>query len=303
MKNICYRGKYSIGSYTTFILLYFLLVFTPNQAFGQHKTFLWKIQSDGNTAYVLGSIHFMKQDSYPLDKRIEDAFEASDVLAVEANVNDITKINLQKLLETAFYPENETLEDHVSGQTYEQVKKAAEDSGLPLLLLSRQRPWFIALTFTSMELLKQGLDPSYGIDLHFLTKASGQKKIVELENLDSQIDLLSGFTDTEQEAFLLHTLDELKTSTENVEKLIRAWETGDLQRMESLTTEGLRMSSGMSSVYEKLIYERNRRMVSKIQDFLGTGDTYFVVIGAGHLVGEEGIIKLLEKKGYCAEQI
>ena len=266
MKIITHNKKYPIVSHAVFILLYILIVFIPIQAFGQHKTFLWKIQSDRNTAYVLGSIHFMKQDSYPLDKRIEDAFEASDVLAVEANVNDVTKINLQKILETAFYPENETLEDHVSSQTYEQVKKAAEDSGIPLLLLNRQRPWFIALTFTSMELLKQGLDPSYGIDLHFLTKASGHKKIAELESLDSQIDLLSGFTDTEQEAFLLHTLEELKTSRENVDRLIQAWKTGDLQRMESLTTEGLRRNSGMSSVFEKLIYERNRRMVSKIQD-------------------------------------
>ena len=59
----------------------------------------------------------------------------------------------------------------------------------------------------------------------------------------------------------------------------------------------------MSSVYEKLIYERNRRMVSKIQDFLGTGDTYFIVVGAGHLVGSEGIIRLLEKRGYRVEQL
>lgn len=303
MKNMIHKNRSSTVSCAFFILFYLLIVSIPGTVTAEHKTFLWKIQSDATTAYILGSIHFMKQDSYPLDKRIEDAFEESAVLAVEADVNDITKINLQKLLETAFYPENESLEDHVSDQTYKLVKKAAEDSGIPLLLLDRQKPWFIALTLTSMELLKQGLDPSYGIDLHFLTKASGKKKIAELESLDSQIDLLSGFTDTEQEAFLLHTVDELKTSRKNVDTLIQAWETGDLQLMESLTTESLLSNSGMSSLYEKLISKRNRKMVSKIQDFLGTGDTYFIVVGAGHLVGAEGIIRLLEKNGYRLEQI
>ena len=303
MKNMIHKNRGSTVSCAFFILFYLLIVAIPSLVTAENKTFLWKIQSDSNTAYILGSIHFMKQDSYPLDKRIEDAFEESDVLAVEADVNDVTKINLQKLLETAFYPENEPLEDHVSDQTYKLVKDAAEDSGIPLLLLNRQKPWFIALTLTSMELLKQGLDPSYGIDLHFLTKASGKKKIAELESLDSQIDLLSGFTDTEQEAFLLHTVDELKTSRKNVDTLIQAWETGDLQLMESLTTESLLSNSGMSSLYEKLIYKRNRKMVSKIQDFLGTSDTYFIVVGAGHLVGAEGIIRLLEKNGYRLEQI
>jgi len=58
----------------------------------------------------------------------------------------------------------------------------------------------------------------------------------------------------------------------------------------------------MLPVYEKLLYERNNTMATRIEGFLKAGGRYFVVVGAGHLVGKKGIIELLKKKGYPVEQ-
>jgi uncharacterized protein YbaP (TraB family) len=267
------------------------------------KSFLWRVRSKTNTVYVLGSSHFSKKEIYPLNQKIENAFDQSDILVVEANVNDIKKVDIQKLAESAFYPANDTLEKHLSAETYEWVKKETSGLGIPIELINKQKPWFLSMTLVALESLKLGFDPNYGIDKYFISKAEGKKKILELESLDYQIDLLSNFPDKDQELFLLYTLKDLSIIEKELDKLTQAWTTGDTKGMESILTRSVSEDKRLSFIFEKLIYERNRKMVSKIEDFLGTKETYFVIVGAGHLVGNQGIIEILKGKGYLVEQL
>ncbi len=268
------------------------------------KNFLWKVRSTTNTVYLLGSIHLFKKEMYPLDRRIEEAFDRSDCVAVEANVNALDiKMDLQKLLEKAVYLDEDTLEEHVSKGTYELVRKRAEELGLPLELLARQKPWFLGLMFSSVGFLKLGFDPHSGIDLYFLRKAAGKKTILELESLDYQMDLLSGFNDRDQELFLLMSLRELDTLGKDVDRFLRVWASGDVKGLEEMMTRSMTEGSRLSPIYDALIYNRNRTMVSKIEGYLRTKETYFVIVGAGHLIGERGIVESLRKKGYSVEQM
>ena len=286
------------------VLILVFLVASSQDVFSQsQKSFLWRVQSKTNTVYVLGSIHFLKKEFYPLNQKIENAFDQSDFLAVEANVNDITKIDIQKLVDSALYLDLETLEKHVSTETYELIKKELGRLGLPLEMINRQKPWFLALVLESLELLKLGFDPNYGIDKYFLSKAEGKKKILELESLDYQISLLSNLSDKDQELFLLYTLRDLNILEQELGRLTQAWISGDTKSMESILTRGISEDKGLSSIFEKLIYERNKKMVSKIEDFLRTKEIYFVIVGAGHLVGDRGIIEILKGKGYIVEQL
>jgi len=287
------------------VLLLLLLDFSffPRDAVSGQKSFLWKVRSKTTTVYLLGSVHFLKKEAYPLERKIEDAFEKSDVLAVEADITDATKLDIGKLLGSAFYQGDETLEKHVSRETYELIKKELGASGLPFEFFERQRPWFLALTLTSVELLKLGFDPDYGIDRHFLTKAQGRKKITELESLDYQLDLLSGLSDADQEMFLLYTVKDLKNLGRQTDEILRSWRSGDTGGLEAAMTQGVTGDRRMSSFYDKLIYERNRNMTSKIEGYLGSKESVFVVVGAGHLVGSRGIVELLRAKGYAIEQL
>jgi uncharacterized protein YbaP (TraB family) len=245
----------------------------------------------------------LKKEVYPLNMGIEDAFDRSNILVVEANINDINKIDLQKFMENVFYQGNDSLEKHVSPETYELVKAEFKGLGIPPELINKQKPWFLALTLTSLELLKLGFDPNYGIDRHFLSKADGTKKTLELESLDFQLNLFSTFSDREQELFLLYTTKNLSVLEQESDGLVSTWQSGDLNGMESIISKGLLEDSDISSLYEKLLYERNRNMTSKIEEFLSTGETYFVVVGAGHLVGKKGILEILKSKGYPVEQL
>lgn len=285
------------------VILTSSLLFIPDALCQPQKSFLWKIRSEATTVYILGSLHFSKKEIYPLRQQIEDAFDRSDFLVVEANVNDIGKADVQKLIESAFYPANDRLEKHLSAETYERVKKEMGELGLPPEVISKQKPWFLAIIIVALETVKLGLDPKLGIDLYFLSKAQGKKKILELESLDFQINLLSGLSDKDQELFLLHTLKDLNLLEQELDKMIRAWTYGDTKTVEALMTRSVSEDKRLSSFYEKFIYERNRQMALKIRNFLESKETYFVIVGAGHLVGSEGIIELLKKDGYGVEQL
>jgi len=295
-----------VTKFLTVLIPLFLLnitVYSQDAICQNQKSFLWKVKSEENTVYILGSLHMMKQEDYPLNKNIEDAFSKSEVLAVEANINDITQLDIKTLLERAFYPDGETLEDHVSQETYETIKKETERLGLPLMLVNRQKPWFLALSLTSMELLKLGFNPNYGIDMHFLSQVSGKKEIIELESLDYQFNLLSNLSDDEQESFLRYTLRDLHILKQESQALTNAWKSGDTKTVESIIEKSISGDREMLTVYEELIDERNRNMVLKIEEFLKDDKTHFVIVGAGHLVGKKGIINLLKEKGFTVEQL
>ncbi len=287
-----------------FILFLFALSFhVQNVIARDSKNFLWKVQSNTNTVYLLGSIHFFKKELYPLNKIIEDAFDQSSIVVVEANVNDAGQLDLQQLVEKAIYPDNDTLEKHVSKDTFELIKKRTEGLGIPRELIHKQKPWFLALMFSSVEFLKLGFDPRYGIDRYFLSKAAGKKKVIELESLDYQMNLFSNLSDQEQELFLLLELRDLNNLSQEVATLLEAWLSGDTKGVEKIITQSVTEDSRLSPIYEILIYDRNKNMASKIEDFLKTKETLFVIVGAGHLVGEKGIVEILKTKGYVVEQM
>lgn len=285
------------------LLVFLFTVFAQDSHSQSKKSFLWKVQSKTNTVYVLGSIHYLKKELYPLDEKIEKVFDQSMILGVEANVDNISKIDAQKLAESAFYSENDTLEKHLSPETLELVKKQLTELGVSPEAANKYRPWFLGLSIASLEVLKLGFDPNYGIDRYFLSKATEKKKIVELESLEYQINLLSTLSEKEQELFLLYTLKDINVLEQELDKLVKAWSAGDEKGIELIITKSLKEDKRFVPVYEKLVIERNKKMASKIEDYLKEKETFLVIVGAGHLVGNQGIIELLKGKGFLPEQL
>lgn len=298
-----YSQKKTISFLLLFIILFLLSSVHAANNSSSRKGFLWKVQSKTNITYVAGSIHAYKSELFPLPKNMEDAFDKSDVLAVEANINEIKPESIMTMINGAFYQDGSTLENHLSKETYEMTIKKLNELGLPLELFKNIKPWVIALTLTSVELQKLGLDPEHGIDKYFLKKAENKKKIVELESIDYQINLLNSFSDAEQELFLVSAFSDLELLKGEINEILKAWNAGDTKTMESFVSKSLQDDARMLPIYEKLIFERNKNMASKIEGYLKTEEHYFVVVGAAHLVGKDGIIEILKRKGYLVEQL
>jgi uncharacterized protein YbaP (TraB family) len=273
-------------------------------ALAGEKSFLWKVQSKTATAFILGSVHLAKPDIYPLPGKIEESFDKSAVLALEA---DPAKAQdpalLQQMLAAAAYAKGGTLKEHLSGESFALARHEIEKLGLPLDSFSRTKPWFLAMSIETLEFQRLGYDPANGIDVYFAGKAAGKKPIAELESFDYQIRLLSGFSDREQELFLLYTIKDLATLEGDMEELMTAWRSGDTKTMEALATRTLTESPELRPIFNKLFYKRNREMTARIEQFLKEKKTVFVVVGAAHLIGKDGIIELLRGKGFMVEQM
>lgn len=265
------------------------------------RSFLWEIRAGGGTVHLLGSIHLLNREMYPLDRKIEEAFAQSDVLVVESNVKDgAGEERRARMLEESLYPENDTIENHVSRETLDLLRRRFPD--LPLDRVGRLRPWALAMTLVVLEYGRMGLDYDHGIDVYFLDKAGSTKRIRELESPDFVIGMLNGFSDGYQDLFLRYTLLDLETVGEQADRIIRAWNQGDAATMEEILGESVREHPALLPVFDALVFRRNEMMTAKIEGFLKEGGKFFVVVGALHLVGKKGIVELLRGKGLSVEQ-
>lgn len=296
--------RMSHKSLPLFLILLLSLAALPFNAPAQDgKSFLWRVRTGTATVYLLGSVHFMKEDAYPLGSVIENAFAVSGTLAVEADINNIGKTTLERLGETGFYHGDDSIARHISPETYAYVKQEAARLGFPIASIDRQRPWLLGMMMSSMELMKAGYNPHYGIDKYFLTRAAGKKKILELESIDYQINLLAGLPDDEQESFLIYAIKDLQTLIAQMDMVMEAWRSGNAGRISSIMERSIAGDERLQAIHKKIMTDRNRNITQKIVSYLGSRETVFVVVGAGHLVGDKGIVELLRKQGYTVEQL
>jgi uncharacterized protein YbaP (TraB family) len=128
------------------------------------------------------------------------------------------------------------------------------------------------------------------------------KAIEALETADSQLRVFSSFSDELQDQLLLSTLLDASKATEILDRTLAAWSSGNTEAMDDLINRDARDHPVLQPLMETMFYERNDAMTRKIEKFLETGKTYFVAVGAGHLVGERGIVNQLRRKDYTVEQ-
>jgi len=267
---------------------------------GRHS--LWKIEEKGNTVYLLGSVHFLRETNYPLAEVINTAFEKSKVVAFETDMKKLESIEIQqKILGKAMLPAEQTIKDQVSPETYSSLSNYLDEAGMPSLVFDRLKPGLAALTLAVLELQKLGFDPEYGIDKHFHKRAEkGGKEFVALETVEFQVDLVTSFGKAEAEDLLKATLKDLKRSRSIFEELTSAWEKGDSEKLEALLNESMRE---VPDLFKRMVTDRNKSWVPKIEEMIKGKQTAIVIVGAGHLAGKESVVELLRAKGYKIEQL
>jgi len=265
------------------------------------KSLLYKAVSHNSTVYILGSIHLAKPDFYPLDKAIEEAYRGSDTLVVELDPESrrAAEVMQRTMATLGYYPQGKSLRSELSPQTYRALQAYTEKSGLRLEELERMRPWVVMLQLTMTEMLRLGYSPELGIDKHFIAQAKRDRKaVLELETIEEQLTLLSRDDRSYQERLLRYSLSTMHEIEPMLEELAVRWQKGDGEAMERMFLLSLQDDADLKEVYEDLVIKRNNRMTQKIVSYLRTGRVYFVVVGAGHVIGDEGIAALLKKQGY-----
>lgn len=259
----------------------------------------YKVEKDGKTLYLGGSVHVAK-DKYKFTKPIEKAFDESTVLATEVIMSNIENSIDDNIRKAFYFPQGDNLFNHLSKENEIKVRGFIRELNLNEAELIKFKPWLAGTTISQMQYSKAGISGNKGIDMYFTDKAlKTHKKLDELETAKFQFDMFGSLTYEEQEKAHITTLKSTKETIEEVNKLSDSIIKGDI---DSLNTELKSMDKNDKS-YKTVILDRNINMANKIDQLIKNDEKYFVVVGAAHVVGDDGLVNLLTQKGYKVERL
>jgi len=291
-----------IGHFIACTVLLLNVGVTARTVASENKTSLWKVTSSTSTVYLLGSIHLLTESDYPLAGQMEHAFESADIVVCGADPDSLDSPELQMyLLKNAMYEEGRTLKTEFGDSVYAFAQEKAESLGVNLDEVATFRPWFVSLAVTLAEMQRLGFDPALGVEMHFGEKAKSLgKKVLALETARYQMDLFITLSDKQQQDYLVQTLMELSEIEKELLKIVKAWKAGDLEELQRTLNKSFKE---YPDIYDKLVTQRNKNWVDHIVAYLSDDKNYLVIVGVGHMPGDEGLIRLLEKKGLKIEQL
>ena len=261
---------------------------------------VWKVTSaTGNVLYLAGSIHALQSTDYPLPSAYNRAFDASERLVCEVDPKALEKSS-KGVIKAGEYPKGDSLKNHVDPRTYDYLRRLFKLMEVPETTFSRYRPWFLSLMLQAPAL--HGMSETLGVE-EFLTRRAraNAKPVLGLESAREHAEIFLGLSDRQSEAMLLIMFIPAERGSGSAgDALADAWRRGDADTETRIFIEGFR---DFPSLADRLLTNRNRKWIPKIEGYLRSGKTYFVVAGAAHMGGPTGVPALLRERGYRIEQL
>ena len=288
------------------ILLPLILMISANAVCAEApKPLLWKVSDANNSLYLLGSFHMLKTSDYPLAKSTDLAFDDAEQLYFELSPEEMNNPALgQKMAQAAMRTDGKTLQQSLSAETWKKFEASAAKNNLPAANFQSFEPWFVALILSVTEMQKVGLNPALGLDKHFMERAAKAGKPANgLETGDSQIAIFDGMSMKQQEQFLQDALDESADMKKKIDELHSTWRNADDKALFSIMAK--EMNQKYPELYQTINLDRNKAWLPKLEAMLKDNDKddVMVVVGSLHLIGDDGVIKMLKTKGYKVERL
>ena len=267
-----------------------------------HPVTMWEIDGKTNRVFLLGSVHLLRPADYPIPGVIYSAYEEAEALIMELDMDDIDALAMQQLVfELGLMSEGQTLRDAIGGADFAEAEALALAVGIPMSALTPLEPWLAAVTAEVMILSRIGFDPAHGIEAHLQQKAENDgKEISGLETERQQLEILDGLSADAQREMLMDVLADGEQLATIMDDMITAWRNGDI---EYLKQELLAEMRDRPELYKSLVVDRNIEWVQQIEPLLDDADDYLIIVGALHLVGEDGLPTLLRESGYSVVQL
>ncbi|MFQ2132709.1 TraB/GumN family protein [Aeromonas hydrophila] len=276
------------------LLLPFLLcLLLPLSAFADPA--FYKVSKGDQQHWLLGSIHAGKPSLYPLPDPIERAWLQSRALVLEVDLTHISQQQWQEMGAITRLVDGKTLKEHVPLDLYRRTIIAAGQNGLTENMLAPLRPWFAAITLTQAALERTDFSSALGVDQHFAKQAGDSgKPIIGFETLLEQLGYLASVGDN-QTLMLESTLDELPELERGFREVMKAWEEGDEATLINLLKSEMAPPKLQAWLEQTLLAERNHNWLQKWSTLPNES---FIVVGALHLYGDQGLLALLEQQGW-----
>ncbi len=264
---------------------------------GQAKTSLWQVSNGTHSLYIGGTIHMLSANDFPLPREFDQAYRSADVLVLETDLFQLSQPKFQKLLmQRVSYPDGQTLKTQLGPRTYQQVSDYLARHGLSIAVFERIKPSMVSISLSVMEMKRLGLD-SIGVDQYFFQRARQDgMPISQLEKPEDQIEFIANMGSGNGDELLLNTLRDLENLGPILQEIKQSWRSGEETRLVRAALKP--MQQDYPELYQSLLVARNKDWLPQIVGMLNTGEIELVLVGALHLVGEEGLLKLLSARGY-----
>lgn len=269
------------------------------------RPLLWKVSDADNSIYLLGSFHLLKESDYPLAASTYAALEDAERVVFElapAEMND-PALGL-KMSAAARRGDGRTLQQSLPAATWDALSAYTARRGIPIANFQPFEAWFISLMVSVTEMQALGLNPELGLDKHFAQRAlAAGKPVTGLETGDQQIALFDGMDEKEQLQALQDTLAEVADIESEIGRMHELWRSGDGEALFAAT--GADMKAEYPALYQRINVGRNRAWLPRLAGMLddSRSDDTLVVVGAMHLLGEDGVVAMLKARGYTVERL
>jgi uncharacterized protein YbaP (TraB family) len=273
----------------------------PSPASGKPGSSVWQISKDGNSLFLGGSIHILRDKDFPLPEVFDRAFKQSAMLVLETDIEQMADENVvQYLMTKIFLPGDETLESILDTDAYETLKARCEEYGLPMENIAKFKPSMVMTMLSMLEMQKSGF-AQQGVDAYYLQKAKIAKKPLGfLETVEKQIDMLASMGDGYESDFVKYSLYDMGNTKNMLASLVSEWKMGEASSTESSILE---MQEHWPAIYKTLLLDRNAAWLPQIKQYLDEGTTALVIVGLSHLHGPDGLLRQLENSGCIVEQL
>jgi len=266
--------------------------------------YLWEVIGLTNRVYLFGTVHAGKKDWYPLPTVVEEAFNDSKVLVVEADVTDAAA--LRSASANLVYKPPDNLRNHVPKEDYERFRKLLPRYRYPEEEVAQLKPFMAVSMLVFSEWGRQGFYPEFGVENYLIAKAKAEvKPIVELEGVAAQMKMMDSLTDRENTLLFAGTVNALESglTDQQIKGLVTAWKNGKPDELLDVARTYNAQVPGAAEFEEKFIWSRHPQMLAKIDDWLNRSkQRYFIAVGALHLAGPRGLVEELRKRGYVVRQ-
>ena len=287
---------------------------------------LWKAEGNGNTLYLLGSIHTDRNNLYPFHKQLRDIISGVELAAFELDFN--SQEGIDEFTAMQMYSDGTTLKDHIDPELYQEVVKALTSLGTPEEQIASYKPWALANTFTALSMADDtSSENAMALDLYVSAKASNLGIQVEgIETYAFQGKIFDDLSNEYQENYLAMTLSmylgmdaaeglseeekaayeaALKEQDEAVSRWMEQWKTRDTESFANDYPKDVIQSNTTDELNSKLFEGRDPNMIAWADRYLKQSGSHtgLMTVGAGHMIGKTGVVQGLKDLGYTVEVV
>ena len=274
---------------SVFVLLIFpVIVFAGNY----DKGLLWKVEKPGVAAsYVFGTIHLEDTRVTTIPDVVKKTLNQSRSFTMEILPSPQANQQIATML---IFTDGRNLKQVLGDDFFREVAEAAQKHGMSESSIMLFKPWYM-MTVLSLPPPKTGLF----LDKKLLDMASTQgKSLHALETMEEQLSIFNNASMEEQIHMLRETINEYDTFPQEIEAMTKAYLARDLQKLLAISKDKMKPGDRIAEKFMRRLFEvRNHKMTERMQARLKEGNA-FIAFGALHLAGQEGVLQLLENKGY-----